>query len=173
MVTRVSIKIRCSRYHRKMYVNLNHFVLILATDLVMQRVTALQAQAPNLTCYTCNTVTEPDCQTLPVNASNVFEKMCKPNEIFCMVTRVQYTLESEDMQRKFWSIERNCASECDSGCTIVGERTKLRFCRQCCRGRLCNNGNGAASNSLKPGLWIIIWPALFYLCRGLAASNSG
>lgn len=41
-------------------------------------------------------------------------------------------------------MERKCTSNCESGCIIIGERTKLFACTSCCNTSYCNSGKGDA-----------------------------
>lgn len=47
-----------------------------------------------------------------------------------------------------WSLERRCANNCEAGCIVIGERTKLYACTDCCNSSYCNSGKGASAPPL-------------------------
>lgn len=78
-----------------------------------------------------------------------FMKKCKDDEFACMVQKFSYTTSTENStsSAKMWSLERKCASNCESGCIVIGERTKLYACTSCCKTSYCNTDKGAAMRS--------------------------
>ena len=81
-----------------------------------------------------------------------FLKKCKDDEFICMVQKFSYTTSTENAtsSQKLWSLERRCASNCEAGCIVIGERTKLYACTSCCKTSYCNTDKGAAKLSTTP-----------------------
>lgn len=81
-----------------------------------------------------------------------FMKKCKDDEFICMVQKFSYTTSTENAtsSQRLWSLERKCASTCEAGCIVIGERTKLYACTSCCRTPYCNTDRGAAKLSTTP-----------------------
>lgn len=72
-----------------------------------------------------------------------------------------YTTSTENTTSapRLFSLERNCTSKCEPGCIIIGERTKLYACTECCESNLCNTGNGATAFHFHPS-WSELLPCL-------------
>lgn len=102
-------------------------------------------------CYSCHSMEDGDVciDNITANYSS-FMKKCKDDEYICMVKRFSYTTSTENATSspKMWSLERKCASNCESGCIIIGERTKLYACTSCCNSSYCNSGRGANASPL-------------------------
>ncbi|CAD7077194.1 unnamed protein product [Hermetia illucens] len=123
---------------------------------------AAEVKINDLWCYTCETMEDGEaCVDFLSNRSSL-AKQCKADEYICMVKRFSYTTSTENSTSspKMWSLERKCAVNCESGCIIIGERTKLYACTSCCNKSLCNTGTGSAA-SLLNSLNINILNSLF------------
>lgn len=47
---------------------------------------------------------------------------CSPEEKYCQVTRVEYSkAEEQSPNRRFWALERRCATTCLEGCISIGD----------------------------------------------------
>lgn len=105
-----------------------------------------QAKGQELVCYSCDSMEDGEqCLDLSGNNSNLFKK-CKPDESFCTVKRISYTITTENATTplRTWSLQRQCSNSCGKGCIVIGERTKLFACTSCCETSLCNVGEGRA-----------------------------
>lgn len=78
-------------------------------------------------------------------------KKCSQDEIYCSVKRFSYTTSDNNStsSKKLWSLQRNCAKECENSCIIIGERTKLYACQTCCDSNLCNVGSSGNKIKIK------------------------
>lgn len=76
--------------------------------------------------------------------------------------RFSYTTSTENTtsEPRLFSLERNCTSKCEPGCIIIGERTKLYACTECCEANLCNTGNGARGAVPRPS-WARLLPCVY------------
>lgn len=83
-----------------------------------------------------------------------FMKKCKDDEFTCMVQKFSYTTSTENATSspKMWSLERKCAANCESGCIVIGERTKLYACTSCCKTSYCNTGKGTAAQQVRAAI---------------------
>lgn len=112
-----------------------------------------------LYCYSCDYLENGEnCENINKTISNKLTKKCQTGtpdqeESYCVVKRFSYTTSTENTtsNRKLWSLQRSCSTNCESGCIIIGERTKLYACTACCNTSLCNvsaNANINQSNHL-------------------------
>lgn len=96
-------------------------------------------------CYSCHSMEDGDIciENITANYSS-FMKKCKDDEYICMVKKFSYTTSTENATSgpKMWSLERRCTAQCESGCIVIGERTKLYACTSCCNTSYCNSGKG-------------------------------
>lgn len=111
--------------------------------------TQAAAERPNdLWCYACHSMEFGDMciSNITANYSN-FLKKCKDDEFICMVQKFSYTTSTENVTSspKMWSLERKCATTCEAGCIVIGERTKLYACTSCCKTPYCNTDKGGAT----------------------------
>ncbi|XP_041970489.1 uncharacterized protein LOC121726910 [Aricia agestis] len=117
-------------------------------DLLRDSVHVTSAAArPNneLWCYKCLAEYPEDmCADIRHNNSALIHK-CNNERRFCMVKRFSYTTSNENSTTalKMWALERNCTKNCDPGCIVIGERTKLYACTSCCTTSLCNYDSGS------------------------------
>ncbi|CAH2265541.1 uncharacterized protein LOC120626371 [Pararge aegeria] len=117
-------------------------------DLLRDSVHVTSAAArPNneLWCYKCRAeVPDDKCADLRQNSSSLIHK-CMNEKRICMVKRFSYTTSTENSTTALtmWALERNCTKNCEPGCIVIGERTKLYSCTSCCATSLCNYGSGA------------------------------
>lgn len=98
-------------------------------------------------CYSCHSMEYGDMCIENITANySTFMKKCKDDELNCMVQKFSYTTSTENATSdpKMWSLERKCAANCESGCIVIGERTKLYACTSCCRTSYCNTDKGNA-----------------------------
>lgn len=99
-------------------------------------------------CYSCHSMEDGDIciENITANYSS-FMKKCKDDEYICMVRKYSYTTSTENATSgaKLWSLERRCANNCEAGCIVIGERTKLYACTDCCNSSYCNSGKGASA----------------------------
>lgn len=115
----------------------------------VHRTQAANERINNLACYSCDTTKDgntcaeiiADNKTLK---SSIKTTKCEPDEFICIVKRFSYTTSTENStsEQKLWALQRSCASKCEAGCIIIGERTKLYACTSCCERSLCNTGRG-------------------------------
>lgn len=65
--------------------------------------------------------------------------------MFVQVKRISVSTSTEDTtgKPKLWLLQRDCSENCEPGCIIIGERTKLHSCITCCENSFCNSGSGA------------------------------
>ncbi|BFG04320.1 uncharacterized protein DMAD_03324 [Drosophila madeirensis] len=114
----------------------------------IHRTAAAIERVNKLWCYACHTMDDGEsCVDVAVrNDSSLFKK-CQGEEFICMVKRFSYTTSTENSTSspKMWSLDRRCVANCEPGCIIIGERTKLYACTSCCEESFCNTGRGAAS----------------------------
>lgn len=110
-------------------------------------------------CYTCHTMESGDMcvENITANYSS-FMKKCRDEEFTCMVQRFSYTTSTENSTSspKMWSLERKCTAHCESGCIVIGERTKLYACTSCCKTPFCNTGRSAADQKIPLQLWMLL-----------------
>lgn len=116
--------------------------------------TQAAAERPNdMWCYACHSMENGAMcvENITTNYSS-FMKKCKDDEFICMVQKFSYTTSTENATSKpqMWSLERKCASNCEAGCIVIGERTKLYACTSCCKTPYCNTDRGAAKHSMTP-----------------------
>lgn len=98
-------------------------------------------------CYSCHSMEYGDMCVENITANySTFMKKCKDDELTCMVQKFSYTTSTENATSspKMWSLERKCAANCEAGCIVIGERTKLYACTSCCRTSYCNTDKGNA-----------------------------
>lgn len=99
-------------------------------------------------CYACHSMEDGNVciENITANYSS-FMKKCKDDEYICMVKKFSYTTSTENATSgpKMWSLERKCTNNCESGCIVIGERTKLYACTSCCNTSYCNSGRGDAA----------------------------
>ncbi|CAB3361570.1 Hypothetical predicted protein [Cloeon dipterum] len=112
---------------------------------------AASERANNLTCYSCSSLEDGEkCANITKNSSSEevekFARSCPDDMRICIVKRISYTTSNENSTStpKMWSLERNCSSKCEPGCIVIGERTKLYACTNCCDTKLCNVGKATA-----------------------------
>lgn len=102
-------------------------------------------------CYSCHSMEDGDIciENITANYSS-FMKKCKDDEYICMVRKYSYTTSTENATSgaKLWSLERRCANNCEAGCIVIGERTKLYACTDCCNSSYCNSGKGSSATPL-------------------------
>ncbi|GAB0092146.1 uncharacterized protein DMENIID0001_071190 [Sergentomyia squamirostris] len=113
----------------------------------LRKTPAAAAKMNDLWCYTCETMEDGElCINVSEKNHSLMIKRCKADEFSCMVKRFSYTITTENSTtpQQMWSLQRNCASNCESGCIVIGERTKLYACTSCCEKSLCNTGLGSA-----------------------------
>ncbi|XP_031621221.1 uncharacterized protein LOC116339471 [Contarinia nasturtii] len=108
-----------------------------------------EKRSNNMWCYACHSMSETGdmcVENITANVSTFFKK-CKDDEFICMVQKYSYTTSTENStsSQKLWSLERRCASNCEAGCIVIGERTKLYACTSCCKTSYCNTDKGAAA----------------------------
>lgn len=114
----------------------------------------------DLRCYACNSMESGDMcieNITQVNNSN-YTKKCRDHEFICIIKKFSYTTSTENATSspKLWSLERNCTANCESGCIIIGERTKLYACTSCCNSSYCNSGTGQSFRLLPSWLSIVL-----------------
>lgn len=107
-------------------------------------------------CYQCDSMLDKRCE----NISDViktpemmnFQLKCAHDQRFCKVKRISMSTSTEDNIGipKLWLLQRNCTKNCEEGCIVIGERTKLRSCTTCCDKDYCNDGNGIQTIKLNP-----------------------
>lgn len=118
----------------------------------IHRTQAATERVNDLWCYQCDTMEDGEAcsDLLAKNTSTSLIKKCKADEFVCMVKRFSYTTSTENMTSnpKMWSLDRRCSVNCEPGCIIIGERTKLYACTSCCEKALCNIGRGSGSTIL-------------------------
>ncbi|CAG5106100.1 Protein of unknown function [Cotesia congregata] len=90
------------------------------------RTHAATERANDLNCYECDTIKDGE---------------------HC-VKRYSFTLSTENSTSEpmMWALERNCTNKCEPGCIVIGERTKLFACTDCCEKSYCNTGKGTAAD---------------------------
>lgn len=131
----------------------------------IHRTAAAIERVNKLWCYSCDTMDHGKaCVDVALRNKTTLMKKCKGEEFFCMVSsldqltllynphlwqvkRFSYTTSTENSTSspKMWSLDRRCTANCEPGCIIIGERTKLYACTSCCEESFCNTGRGAAS----------------------------
>lgn len=119
------------------------------TDTI-HRTTAASEKPNDLYCYACHSMYDGDICVNNITANySSFAKKCNQSEFTCMVKRFSYTTSTENAtsQPSMWSLERRCAANCEAGCIVIGERTKLYACTTCCNTSYCNSGRGRAGGT--------------------------
>ncbi|XP_034250232.1 uncharacterized protein LOC117650742 [Thrips palmi] len=133
------------------------------------RTAAAAERANDLRCFVCESM-DPlyghSCVHAPATLKQ-FEKRCRDDARICMTKRFSYTTSTENTtsEPRLFSLERNCTSKCEPGCIIIGERTKLYACTECCETNQCNTGNGARARRaswtrLLPYVYLVVMPVL-------------
>ncbi|XP_004537482.1 uncharacterized protein LOC101460711 [Ceratitis capitata] len=147
----------------------------------VHRTQAATERINDLSCYECDTMDHGEaCVDVTTHNLTNFIRKCKGEEFICMVKRFSYTTSTENSTSapKMWSLDRRCAVNCEAGCIVIGERTKLYACTSCCEKSLCNTGRGRAMTTFQRvetgiGTW---WCAVLLLSsmqqRFFAWSNS-
>lgn len=76
------------------------------------------------------------------------------------VKRISVSTSTKDTvgKPKLWLLQRNCSENCEPGCIIIGERTKLHSCITCCENSFCNSGSGAEKITI--AIIFLILPAV-------------
>lgn len=132
----------------------SHFYLVEAQSLThtIHKTQAAAEKANDMWCYSCHSMEFGDMciDNITANYSS-FMKKCKDDEFTCMVQKFSYTTSTENTTSapKMWSLERKCAANCESGCIVIGERTKLYACTSCCKTSYCNTGKGRAVRQVR------------------------
>lgn len=93
---------------------------------------------------------------ITANYSTLMKK-CRDEEFTCMVQKFSYTTSTENATSspKMWSLERKCTAHCESGCIVIGERTKLYACTSCCKTPFCNSGRGTGAQMASFQIWLL------------------
>ncbi|KAL1451745.1 hypothetical protein WDU94_006093 [Cyamophila willieti] len=99
----------------------------------------------HLYCYNCNTMDHGD-ECTNNHTFRKFEYKCHGENKICITQKYSYTTSTENSTSavNLWLLKRNCTKKCEPGCIVIGERTKLYACTQCCTSNLCNVGKGSA-----------------------------
>ncbi|KAH8297330.1 hypothetical protein KR044_010418 [Drosophila immigrans] len=132
----------------------------------IHRTAAAIERVNQLWCYSCHTMEDGQaCVDVVMRNVSTMRKKCQGEEFMCMVSssavdhsnrwqcflcqvkRFSYTTSTENSTSspKMWSLDRRCTVNCEPGCIIIGERTKLYACTSCCEESYCNTGRSAAS----------------------------
>ncbi|XP_060523805.1 uncharacterized protein LOC132700472 [Cylas formicarius] len=110
------------------------------------RTKAASEKQHDLWCYRCDSMVDGDrCLNMTGNHTNMHTK-CGKDQKKCQVRRISMSTSTEEVTGRpmLWMLQRNCSETCESGCIIIGERTKLHSCITCCdEHNFCNAGNGA------------------------------
>ncbi|ENN80873.1 hypothetical protein YQE_02719, partial [Dendroctonus ponderosae] len=110
------------------------------------RTKAASEKQHDLWCHKCDSMVDGDkCLDLSGNYSHLHQK-CAKEQKKCQVRRISMSTSTEEVtgKPKLWLLQRNCLETCDSGCIVIGERTKLHSCITCCdEHNFCNSGSGA------------------------------
>lgn len=145
------------------------------SQLLTNTVHKTQAAAEKMNdmwCYSCHSMENGDVciENITANYSS-FMKKCKDDELTCMVQKFSYTTSTENATSspRMWSLERKCASNCESGCIVIGERTKLYACTSCCRTSYCNTGKGSANTRMRASTLAIIIVGALVSCSASTA----
>ncbi|XP_053964485.1 uncharacterized protein LOC128867360 [Anastrepha ludens] len=118
----------------------------------VHRTQAATERINDLSCYECDTMDHGEsCVDVTTRNLSSFIRKCKGEEFICMVKRFSYTTSTENSTSapKMWSLDRRCAVNCEAGCIVIGERTKLYACTSCCEKSLCNTGRGRAMSTFQ------------------------
>ncbi|CAG9769261.1 unnamed protein product [Ceutorhynchus assimilis] len=111
------------------------------------RTKAASEKQHDLWCHKCDSMLDGEkCLDLTGNYSYLHQK-CSKDQKKCQVRRISMSTSTEEVtgKPKLWLLQRNCSETCESGCIIIGERTKLHSCITCCdEHNFCNAGNGAS-----------------------------
>ncbi|CAD6229944.1 hypothetical protein G9C98_004458 [Cotesia typhae] len=112
------------------------------------RTHAATERANDLNCYECDTIKDGEHCVNPNSNYTWLKKKCKDDRRQCMVKRYSFTLSTENSTSEpmMWALERNCTNKCEPGCIVIGERTKLFACTDCCEKSYCNTGKGTAAD---------------------------
>lgn len=125
-------------------------------------------------CYTCHTMDSGDMcvENITANYSS-FMKKCRDEEYTCMVQRFSYTTSTENSTSspKMWSLERKCTAHCESGCIVIGERTKLYACTSCCKTPFCNSGRSVGQRDRPFHLWTLLAVLMMVTLAGTASNR--
>ncbi|EDW08462.1 uncharacterized protein LOC6578619 [Drosophila mojavensis] len=114
----------------------------------IHRTAAAIERVNKLWCYACDTMDDgPGCVDVLERNDTSMMKKCQGEEFICMVKRFSYTTSTENSTSspKMWSLDRRCTVNCEPGCIVIGERTKLYACTSCCEESFCNTGRGGAA----------------------------
>lgn len=143
-----------------------HFLRTALSQSLTNTIHKTQAAAEkhnDMWCYSCHSMEDGDIciDNITANYSS-FMKKCKDDEYICMVKKFSYTTSTENATSgpKMWSLERRCASSCESGCIVIGERTKLYACTSCCNASYCNSGKGSGTKLMATNVFAIIGATL-------------
>lgn len=91
----------------------------------------------------------------------VARRECAADEPYCMVRSVvRFEFVGDDIQSKFWMLERNCSRSCNNDCMLIGDRHRLRLCNSCCATPDCNLGSGVSGLPVGGGLTLVLSLAL-------------
>ncbi|XP_043195582.1 uncharacterized protein LOC122366955 [Amphibalanus amphitrite] len=128
----------------------------LASVTAVQTADRARSTDKPLLCYTCSSrnnssgaVCENGTLIQQMPPDSGWQNQCGAQHTSCMV-QVYKTSSTANasaaLVERIWSVERQCAEDCDAGCLVVGERTKIIKCVYCCSEDLCNFADGAASS---------------------------
>lgn len=149
-------------------------ISVLASSLTDRdhRTQAANEHVNNLACYTCDTMKDGNtcAEVIAGNKtlkSSIQTSKCESEELICMVKRFSYTTSTENStsEQKLWSLKRTCTDNCEAGCIIIGERTKLYACTSCCRKSLCNTGRGAGDVMTKKPKTLLNFISFLYIFK--------
>ncbi|XP_076250721.1 uncharacterized protein LOC143190363 [Rhynchophorus ferrugineus] len=111
------------------------------------RTKAASEKQHDLWCYRCDSMVDGEkCLDLAGNHSHLHYK-CHKEQKKCQVRRISMSTSTEEItgKPKLWLLQRNCSETCESGCIVIGERTKLHSCITCCdEHNFCNAGSPAS-----------------------------
>lgn len=132
----------------------------------LRKTPSAQAKGKELWCYSCDSMEDGEmCTDISSNHSKLTKK-CKPDEYFCTVKRISYTITTENSTTapRMWSLQRECSGVCGKGCIVIGERTKLFACTSCCDTPLCNVGEGRAALPIFQSVNKMLGSVLVVIC---------
>lgn len=128
----------------------------------------------HLHCYNCNTMEHGDsCINHNNQSFRRFEYKCTGEFKICVTQWYSYTTSTENSTSavNLWLLKRNCAKKCEPGCIVMGERTKIYACTQCCATNFCNVGKGGALSDHNIGPLHQLYVLLLYAVVSLLSPS--
>ncbi|KAL1491581.1 hypothetical protein ABEB36_012156 [Hypothenemus hampei] len=137
-------------------IGLLQFICVIAIRTVETTHKTRWANEKELWCHRCDSMADGEhCSNVSENHTQLHHK-CSKEQKKCLVRRISMSTSTEEITGKpsVWLVQRNCTENCEPGCIVIGERTKLHSCITCCDEHI---GSGVELQE-----WLIVEPKISY-----------